>query len=40
MMTSLMYDVILSMCGVVCSVWDNLSHLELNQLCLICSSAV
>ena len=28
MMTSPMYDVIFSICGGVCSVWDNLSYLE------------
>ena len=33
-------DVIFSICGGVCSVWDNLSYLKLNQLCFICSSAV
>ena len=32
MMTSLLYDVIFSICGGVCSVWDNFSYLELNQL--------
>ena len=40
MMTTLMHVVIFSICGGVCSVWDNLSYLELNQLCFICSSAV
>ena len=34
-------DVIFSICGGVCTAWDNLSYLELNQLCFIyCSRAM